>query len=230
MTCDEFRKQWEETQRGAVSTAHDGATMKEHLDRCADCRAYAEDMVLVREALAGVKDAPLPEEFSRELHLKLVGAAARRAPAFSRPRLLRTAVALGAVGVAVLAGFLIWSGRRADQGRARPAESAAVRAPEPIETIRIPANKLSVVRITFDVEQDSGDAEIEVKLPAGVVFVGEGGERYAESSMQWAEPLYKGVHEIKVLIEGSPSSRGEIRARAVTPEVEYVSTATLVVD
>jgi hypothetical protein len=51
------------------------AAVEAHLEQCPDCRAYLEDMTLLKGELAAMPLKALPETFEEELHARLVEAA-----------------------------------------------------------------------------------------------------------------------------------------------------------
>lgn len=108
-----------------------------HLEACAACRAQLRD---VREALAGLRDAPVPEpsplfwdHFSARVHEAVAAEAVPASTAWWRPWVLAPAAA--AAGLAVAAA--IWSGGTTTRGpapaAAPTAASVAVRAADGID-------------------------------------------------------------------------------------------------
>jgi len=229
MKCSEFRQLWDEAHSG-VDASND-AGLEEHSAACESCRSYAADVKGMKNAIKDAYDVGLPEGFAQSLHLKLAQEA-YRAPQSESPGkaawFFRAAMGLAAAAVILVALFLVLPDR--DHGFTGSEQVAQDPAGTDPDATHIPADRFAVVRITLDVEQVEDEAQIEVRLPDGVVFVGEGGSPVAQKSMQWTEPLEKGSHEIKVLVQGTRPGRGVIQAKAMTEKVEYATNATVIVD
>jgi len=231
MKCNEFRQLWEQAHCGMDIDASKRAELEEHSAACESCRSYAADIDDIKKALAAAGDAELPDGFAESLHLRLAEDAWERRNVQDRGAwswIFRSAIGMAAAAVVLVAVFSVLPDR--DTGLAGSETAAQELVGTDADATHIPADRFAVVKITLDVEQVEDEAQIEVNLPEGVVFVGEGGNPVAQKSMQWTEPLEKGSHEIKVLVQGTRPGRGVIKARAMTEKVEYVTNATVVVD
>lgn len=179
-------------------------------------RAGRDDRELV-EALRALRVDPPPGAFEAGLRRRLVAAgrpaspgALRRAAAWftARPRLAWPAAGLAAGCAAFLA-------------------LAVVRGPAPgrlvadVSTV-VPSSKVAIIRLDLTAEVAVARAEVEVRLPEGLVFWSEG-SALAQRSFQWTQALSAGRNEIPIPVRGERPGRYKVwvRARIGDERVEH---------
>jgi anti-sigma factor (TIGR02949 family) len=64
--CQDVARQATEFLENRLSSAANVAIWR-HLDGCADCRTYLEQMATVRDSLRKLPDAPMPDDMRRKL-------------------------------------------------------------------------------------------------------------------------------------------------------------------
>jgi hypothetical protein len=167
-----------------------------------------EDLDLSRRL--GALRADLPDDgFAAELHRRLVAAGAPRPPGLlsrlrgwpRRGRLLWPAFGL-ATGVAA---FLVLEVLRGSLPPLAPrADAVAV----------VPATKVAVIRLDLDVEVAVQQAEIQVRLPDGLVFWSDG-QALAERSYRWTQALAAGGNHIPIAVRGQRPGRYRVVVSAL---------------
>jgi hypothetical protein len=188
-----------------------------------------DDGADVRRRLRALRvDAP-EGAFAAALHRRLTAAAPDRAARLGarvarwlggRPWLAWPALG-AACGVAVAVVVL------AARGTFRPslAPGAAMadggRARQEVP-VRVPADKVAVIHLTFTAEVLLDDVDFSVSLPDGLSFWSEG-VRLADRSFSWRGRLAAGENAVPIAVRGDRPGRYRVKAvaRASGHEVEH---------
>jgi hypothetical protein len=185
----------------------------------------------VRRRLRALRVDTPEGAFTAALHRRLTAAAAHDRTAGLGARIARWLrgrpwfawPALGAsCGVAAAVVIL------AAHGRFRPAEPGPGAAAadgaraQPAAPVRVPADKVAVIHLTFTAEVLLNDVDFSVTLPDGLSFWSEG-VRLAERSFSWRGRLAAGENALPIAVRGDRPGRYCVKAvaRASGHEVEH---------
>jgi hypothetical protein len=222
MSCSQgsrWRDRLDELAAGELSPRQ-AAEMRAHVDGCESCaNAYRETQTML-SLLHRIGDEPVPDDFSRSLHRKLVtepapvrpGALQRLRDAVTEwlsARPMRGAFVGAAIAAAAIGTPLVLRHR---------VSHAPVLAGEVPPIFMVPREKVAVVRIDFHAEVAIEDVEFAIKLPEGLHFVSEGRE-LPDREFRWRGRLEAGSNPIPVAVRGRRPGRYTLAAHAVGPDV-----------
>lgn len=168
-----------------------------------------EDLEL-RQRLRALR-VELPDDgFEAALHGRLLAAAAPRPPRL-----------LARLHAAPWRGRLLWPAFGLAAGVAAFLTLELLRGPLPgapllpaVTVAEVPATKVAVIRLDLSAEVAVQRAEIQVRLPAGLVFWSDG-QALAERTYQWTQPLAAGENQIPIAVRGQRPGRYRVMVSAL---------------
>jgi hypothetical protein len=156
----------------------------------------------LQERLRQLRVDPPSGDFEARLHRRLVEEGPRQSESFWARHWPWFAALPGAVTVALAAVLLV--------GRAYPDLIPAI---DGVVTARVPATQVAMLRVRLTVDVPVQSADIRVTLPEGLVFWSDG-ERLAQRSFEWSQPLTAGANEIPIAVRGDRPGRYHVKVTA----------------
>jgi hypothetical protein len=135
---------------------------------------------------------------------------------WERPRLVWPALGI-ACGVTV--ALLVLAGSR--KVPLAPTEAGALALRQPA-VVRLPADKVAVIHLTFTADVSMDEVDFSVSLPDGLCFWSDGA-RLADRIFSWRGRLAPGENAMPIAVRGDRPGRYRVRAtaRAGQHEVEH---------
>ncbi len=197
-----------------------------HLATCAACTKDFKELSATIALLRGSGDAPLPDGFERELHMKLVAAAAERPRSswIERAGMWLSAhpLALASSAAALSAVLAVGTTLAVVDRQARPAAATLLSQP----SFQVPESKVALVKIDFLSAHEIDDVSFEVLLPDGLHFYSQGQE-LAERSFQWSGKLGTGSNVVPIAVKGLRPGRYHVIAHATGQDLDVTQDVVL---
>jgi len=185
MKCADFELDLDAWQEGLLASS-ESAGMQEHLEACARCRAYAEQVRELRRRLAALPEPPMRPAFPAR--------ALRRA--HRRGRWQRwsavSALAAGILAAAVLVGVR-WGLSMQPSSR----------------VLLVPLQGQRTVTLALDSRHPMQDVTFEVRVPANVELAGYPGRR----DLRWKGRLQQGRNGLSLPLRARGAGSGTLVAR-----------------